>query len=275
MIGRNNFGEGRIARLSRWLVAAAVVVAVHICCIALATMNWSPEEGFDDGPGSMVVELETMPVASLQDTPDIAHGAPSEESLASQQSVKETAEEIKAETPPIEPTPPPPEPAAEIPRPLPVEEKEREKEKPKEPERKAADLSAEAAVAAAPPRVEAPKAPTPVPTKGNASPQTDKIRTTWERSLVSHVSRHKRYPANARDQRHQGSVTVQFTIDRDGRVITSRIVSSSGSAFLDEEAAAVLKRASPLPRPPTTVTGAVFDMTLPIRFRLRDARSDN
>ena len=62
---------------------------------------------------------------------------------------------------------------------------------------------------------------------------------------------------------------VQFTIDRMGSLIASRVVRSSGSSALDEEALAVLQRASPLPAPPAQVAGATFDLTLPIQFRIR------
>ena len=52
-------------------------------------------------------------------------------------------------------------------------------------------------------------------------------------------------------------------------MIASRVVRSSGSSALDEEALAVLQRASPLPAPPAQVGGTTFDLTLPIQFRIK------
>jgi TonB family protein len=37
-----------------------------------------------------------------------------------------------------------------------------------------------------------------------------------------------------------GFVTVEFTLDRRGQVLSSRVMHSSGSAVLDEEAIALL-----------------------------------
>jgi hypothetical protein len=54
MIG-DNFDESRTARLSRWLVAAAMVVALHVGCVALAHFiheaMWSELMDSDEGVG--------------------------------------------------------------------------------------------------------------------------------------------------------------------------------------------------------------------------------
>jgi protein TonB len=84
-----------------------------------------------------------------------------------------------------------------------------------------------------------------------------------------HLGRHKRYPPAARSLRQQGSVSVAFTMDRLGNVVAARVLTSSGSTLLDEEATAVLKRASPLPAPPPSIGGATFELVLPIQFRIR------
>jgi TonB family protein len=98
---------------------------------------------------------------------------------------------------------------------------------------------------------------------------TAKAQITWNKALVAQISRFKRYPNAARARGVQGEVSVTFTIDRAGQVITSRILLSSGSTSLDEEALAVLRRASPLPSPPAQLAGATFDLTLPIQFKIR------
>ena len=62
---------------------------------------------------------------------------------------------------------------------------------------------------------------------------------------------------------------VEFTIDRSGKVVASRVLRRSGSSFLDQEAIAVLQRASPLPSPPEEITGELLPLTLPIQFRIK------
>lgn len=87
--------------------------------------------------------------------------------------------------------------------------------------------------------------------------------------LASWLNRHKRYPARARHQSEQGTVKIQFTIDRNGRLLSHRIVSSSGHGLLDQEAEAMLERASPMPAIPAALNRSRLTVTLPIHFSLR------
>ena len=74
-------------------------------------------------------------------------------------------------------------------------------------------------------------------------------------------------PIAARRHDIQGVVHVRFSLDRSGQVEDIQIVLSSGFAILDEEAAAMLKRASPLPLPPLAMQGETKYVILPITFR--------
>ena len=67
-------------------------------------------------------------------------------------------------------------------------------------------------------------------------------------------------------------MTIGFAIDRHGKVVSSRIVKSSGSAVLDAEALALLKRAAPLPAPPAEVTDTALSFILPVRFAAENER---
>src|SRR4051812_9452991 len=75
-------------------------------------------------------------------------------------------------------------------------------------------------------------------------------------------------PKEANSRREQGVVQVFFVLDRQGRVLESRVVRSSGANALDEEALALLKRAEPYPPPPEVLSGDHVDLTVPIRFNL-------
>jgi protein TonB len=85
--------------------------------------------------------------------------------------------------------------------------------------------------------------------------------------LVAHLARFQRYPADARGV--EGVVSVAFSIDRQGKVVSSRIVMSSGSPLLDAEALDLIKRADPLPPPPAEISDSQLSFLVPIRFTAR------
>jgi protein TonB len=87
--------------------------------------------------------------------------------------------------------------------------------------------------------------------------------------LARALQKFKRYPEQARRLRQEGRVKVRFTIDRRGRVISQQIVVSSGHALLDREVEAMLRRASPLPAIPASLSKSRLTLTLPIVFNLR------
>ena len=119
-----------------------------------------------------------------------------------------------------------------------------------------------------PPKVEEQKPPTPaVPAriKGGA-PQ---LAASWETSLVKHLQRFKRYPAQAQARGEEGVVLLSFTIDRTGHVLDRHIARSSGHSELDAEVIAMIERAQPLPPFPPAMTEDKLDLTVPIRFSLR------
>jgi TonB family protein len=87
------------------------------------------------------------------------------------------------------------------------------------------------------------------------------------RGLVSaHLARHKRFPPEARSGGQQGRATVSFALDGGGRVTRVSLVRASGVASLDQEATAMVRRASPFPAPPN-VRGMSF--TVPVDFRIQ------
>jgi protein TonB len=83
------------------------------------------------------------------------------------------------------------------------------------------------------------------------------------------LRRNLRYPAIARDQGIEGVVVVTFAIARDGTVLAPSLLRSSGAAMLDQEALALLRRVSPLPRLPESMPGAQANVVVPIGFELR------
>lgn len=84
--------------------------------------------------------------------------------------------------------------------------------------------------------------------------------------VAAHLARFKQYPAAARSAGTQGVATVSFSIDGSGRVTAARLTNGSGNAAIDQEVVAMVRRASPFPRPPD---GQGRNFTVPVRFNLR------
>ncbi|MDP3321632.1 MAG: energy transducer TonB, partial [Bosea sp. (in: a-proteobacteria)] len=87
-------------------------------------------------------------------------------------------------------------------------------------------------------------------------------RASWRGTLLAHLNRYKRFPGGA----NPGTVQVSFSIDRSGRVLTARLVRGSGDALLDEEAVAMIRRASPVPAPPEGLGGGTIALAVPVKF---------
>jgi TonB family protein len=83
--------------------------------------------------------------------------------------------------------------------------------------------------------------------------------------IAARLARFKRFPPEARRRREHGSALVSFTIDGKGRVTLVRLVRGTGFAALDDEAQAMVRRASPFPPPPR---GAEMNFSAPVSFHL-------
>lgn len=259
------------ARATRWIAAAILVVAAHAGCAALALMHWHQEDSDDAIAGPIVLELVSVPVATPQDMPDVAHGPLMQEAQLTPQAAKEAKAEVEKELPPVE-TSPAPDPEVVLPKPQPEAEKKPDQEElPREevPQQQSASQAAPAPLTTAPPRVDVKEAPVAPAAAAGTAAAVSRSTARWEKALVAHLNRHKRYPDAARARNIQGGVSVTFTIDRTGSVLDAHVVVSSGSPVLDEEALAVVRRASPLPPPPSTMSDAALHLTLPISFKIR------
>jgi len=67
------------------------------------------------------------------------------------------------------------------------------------------------------------------PTQGRITPNNSNAVPTWKTQIVALLERNKRYPEAAQSRREQGIAQVFFSLDRQGRVIDSRVVRSSGA----------------------------------------------
>ncbi|HEV2954743.1 MAG TPA: TonB family protein [Xanthobacteraceae bacterium] len=247
--------------LVRWSLCAAVVLAAH--GMAVVALAGRADEAELEG-GAPVVTIELAPVAVAPPAPprDLAAGP-----LLETESQERVADEAPAPPERKEPekekhakvveAPPAPDPeVAMAPEPPPEEGPI---------EHKPAPAAAPAApVPTAPQSAPAPAKLAAAPAVGPVARPTAAVVANWERLLVAQLERHKRYPPQARGK--VGEARLAFSIDRAGRVLESRIVHSSGSEALDQDALALIRRAAPLPPPPAGVPENRLSFMVPIRY---------
>ena len=222
--------------LRRWVFSAAVVVGLHAALVVMLT-SWHEHVAGDEGSEAIVVDLAPFTGPSTESKNDLAPGQ--QQSTASPDAQPPKVEEKPQEK--IEPLPPLPDADVQ----LPVEVKPPDKP------------------------IEQPSPPVPQAT----SPPRPKLSAaqvaSWHRRIALQVERHKGYPASARARHETGTAELAFTLDRNGKVVASRIVRTSGSAALDQETIDTVRRAQPFPPPPQNLSGETFDFTVPIRFNIR------
>lgn len=114
----------------------------------------------------------------------------------------------------------------------------------------------------------APETTAPVARPAPPAPRASTAPQDWRNRLLAHLDSKKRYPPAAQRLRQEGVAYLRFTMDRSGRVLSSRIDRSSGRPLLDREALAMLGRAQPLPPPPDDVPGATLELVTPVEFFL-------
>jgi periplasmic protein TonB len=157
------------------------------------------------------------------------------------------------ETPPKPPEVKPEEPKPE-PKPIP------KKEVPKKPVVKKPD----AKPAARPVHV-ARAQPSTERTQASAPAVSSYSNAAWKSALYSRLKQFQHYPEAARSHGDSGTASVSFTIDGGGRVVSARLTASSGSSILDQEALATVRRASPMPAPPS---GGSVTISVPMRYTM-------
>jgi periplasmic protein TonB len=221
--------------LRRWSLSAAVVISLH-AALVLTLRSWHERMPGDEGTDAIIVDLSPVTAPPTDSRNDLAPGLEQQQS----KSIKDVQQPERTPEEKIEP--PPPVPDAEVK--LPDEVKQ--PEKPKE------DVT--------PPVPETTSPPRPKPSAAQVA--------SWYRKIAQQVERHKGYPPSARARHETGTAELAFTLDRSGKVVTSRLVRTSGSAALDQETMDTVRRAQPFPSPPANMPGETFEFTVPIRFNI-------
>jgi protein TonB len=251
------------ADVTRWGLAAALVVSLHagVIAAALYTIPDSPP------PGAPLeaISIDLAPAAAAPEVTnlDLAPGPEMQQAEAPEPEPEppKPIEEQIAPTPPqekAEVVAPPeeekkPEPEKEKPKPV-------EKKKPKKPSEKPAPRTTAAPKAEI--RDHAREARAGAAAAAAALP-------SYRQRLAAHLQRYKQYPSSARSAHEEGTAMVTFTVTRSGSVTGVRLSRSSGHPSLDREAMDAIRRAQPLPSFPPEMTQSAMTFPVPFSFHLR------
>jgi TonB family protein len=258
----SNFESCERISFRTWTAAALVATLLHLTCIVLAFEYLRDDAQQELGAPAIAIEIE---LSALRTEPaDLPPGPDAEESAASppaisQMSTTELAalRQVPTETddPELTVAPCETEEAKDEPKPL----------LPPNPsvETVAVEATALPALESVP---RSSRSGTPEQGIGE-SPQ--RVRATWEKELIAHLDRHKRYPPN--HSLDNAELLVNLVLNETGSVLSSRIVRGSGDGPLDETALAMIHRSDPVPKPPALVVRQGLSFTLPVIFRVKKA----
>ncbi|MGL4262111.1 MAG: TonB family protein [Afipia sp.] len=250
----------------RWGVSGAVVLAAHISIAAAVIVGWNDSDDSFDPVGAMVIELAPTPVAPENTPTEIPPGPEQVQAEATPERLAEPTEKVVDKV--VEPDkvkqeqqdiPPQENPEVAL-------QKKAPEPTPEKPAPSEAQLAAPVTTAPQMPKVDvAAMAAAPMQTQFNLVDSN--AIPTWKKQVARKLERNKRYPANAHDDK--GIAQLEFSVDRQGHLKSSRIIKSSGSTALDRETLDLVRRAEPFAAPPPAMTGEEVFLTVPIKFNVR------
>jgi len=92
----------------------------------------------------------------------------------------------------------------------------------------------------------------------------------YRSNLLKKTYQHVIYPETAIDKNQQGDVILKVIVRRSGKVDSVRFESRSTFNSLNKAARRAVNNASPYPKAPDTLQGEIFEILMPIKFRLAD-----
>jgi periplasmic protein TonB len=245
-----------------WVAAAAIAVSLHLGVAALAYVHLQQDADSDElGAPGIEIGLE---LSSPQMTPtDLPAGPDAEASVASPAVAEQMAEVKEVDLPKETPT------DAETPDRIFTAEKS---EKPVEetPDAKVKTQASEESVAQD--AMATPSLPNAAETKQSVTidqgtgESRQRVRVTWQKELLAHLDKHKKYPSNHAQKSVQ--IVLSLNLDRMGRVLSVGVIRSSGDEAFDEAARAMVTRSNPVPPPPPLVADEGLSFSLPVVFRV-------
>lgn len=214
------------SRTLSWGGSLILVIGLHASLLVWA-LYWQPQaKPVEVPPEAMLIELE--PLAAPKSAPARPPEAPPEEP-------EPQPKLVEAPKPKLALAPPKPKPKPRPPKPVEAKPQLNTQDKPSPP-------TAPAPVAKADDKPAAPQQA--------ASNKPSQAEVSWQSKLLSHLSRYKRYPDDARRRGLEGVNRLRFVVDGNGKVVSYSLTSKSGSPSLDRATLQMIRRAQPLPTPP-------------------------
>jgi protein TonB len=247
-----------------WLFAGVTALALHLGGVALAVAHLKDVDD-EDSLGAPAIEIGLELVSTKSEQTDLPPGPESDASVASPALAEQKAEVKETDLPKDTPTD-----EAEADRvvtPNDVKKPIEEEAKIAAVQTQASQESVAAEATAAPTLDNAPKAERSVAPAIGTGEAARRVRATWQKELIAHLDRHKRYPT---DRLAKGAeITVGFVLDRMGHVLSASIVKGSGDPAFDEAALSMVHRSDPVPPPPPLIADDGLNFTLPVIFKVK------
>jgi protein TonB len=254
--------EPRPSRLL-WIFAGLAALALHVGGAALAVAHLRMVEP-DDALGAPAIEIGLEFTSPHNEPADLPPGPDTEASVSSPALAEQEAEVRETE----------------LPRDVPTESENPDRvvtpsaKKPMEEDLKVAKVETTASIespaseaTARPSSEDIPQGTRSVAPAHGSGASAQRARAIWQKELMAHLDRHKRYPAERLQK--SAEIVVSFVLDRMGHVLTTSIVRGSGDTAFDEAALAMIRRSDPVPQPPPVVADEGLNFTLPVIFRLK------
>jgi TonB family protein len=246
-----------------WMFAAIGALALHAGGAALAFAHLKADD-LDEAVGAPAIEIGLEMTSPRVQPTDLPAGPDTEASVASPAMAEQKAEVKETELPKDVPTESENPDRAVMPN---------DKDKPKEDDAKMAAVQTQASTeseaveaTATPSSENIPQAMRSVAPAQGTGESAQRVRATWQKELMAHLDKHKRYPASSQ---RTAEIVVSFALDRRGHVLSTSIVKGSGDTALDEAALAMVRKSDPVPPPPPAVADEGLSFTLPVIFKIK------
>lgn len=93
-------------------------------------------------------------------------------------------------------------------------------------------------------------------------------RNSYGGALFKAIAKHKKYPRIAQTRGWQGKVILELKLNGQGKLISKKVIQSSGHKALDKQALKMVEKAVPLPVPPKALRDGNFTIKVSVPFKL-------
>jgi periplasmic protein TonB len=259
-----DFDTGWRASRRLWIGAAAGALALHLGGAALALAHMNADDP-DDALGAPAIEIGLEMTSPKVDQTDLPAGPDTDASVASPALAEQKAEVKETDLPKDKPDDT--EDADRMVTPNDVKKKVEDEAKIATVQTQASQESVAAEATATPSVENIPEGPRSVAPAQGTGVTAQRVRATWQKELMAHLDKHKRYPADR--VLKSAEILVGFVLDRMGHVLSTSIVKGSGDAAFDAAALDMVRRSDPVPQPPPLVADEGLNFTLPVIFKVK------